>query len=86
MIQWAALIAEYPTLLNAHDVSKEFTDLGTVSPYASEAIFWNLNNYFVIGSNNLVRPKSNITRAECATVVLRLLQKSVLVDVRSKTT
>lgn len=61
---------------------KSFTDYGTQSAWATDAVNFNLNNGFIQGYNGLFNPKSNITRAETSTVVLKLLQKSGLVDVR----
>ncbi|HEX2926277.1 MAG TPA: S-layer homology domain-containing protein, partial [Ruminiclostridium sp.] len=66
------------------DNTKNFTDYGTQSAWATYAVDFNINNGFIEGFNGQFKPKSNITRAETATVVLKLLQKSNLVDVRTK--
>ena len=83
MIQRAAGISEYTDVTTGS--TAKFTDLNTVSDYAKSGMYWNLSNGFIVGHNGLVRPQETISRAECATIVLRLLQKSGLVDVRTQT-
>ena len=61
----------------------EFTDSSSVSSWASEASKWNVGSGLIVGSNRKLRPNDNISRAETATVILRLLQKAELVDVRN---
>lgn len=76
----AAKVAE----LKAQNVSVQgFTDLEQVSAWALEAVSFNTANGLIIGSDGALRPNDGISRAETATVVLRLLQKSKLVDVRT---
>ncbi len=83
MIYNASRLTPYVAVTGA-DNTKSFTDYGTHSAWATDAVNFNLNNGFIQGYNGLFNPKSNITRAETATVVLKLLQKSGLVDIRTK--
>lgn len=83
MIQRAAVVAEFTG--DAGSAAANFPDLSDVSGWAVSAVEFNLNNGLIVGSEGLIRPSDKITRAETATVVLRLLQKAGLVDVRSQT-
>jgi hypothetical protein len=83
MIRRAAVITELRD--QGGNAATDFSDFADVSGWAAEAVAYNLNNGLIVGSYGLIRPNDNITRAETATVVLRLLQKSGLVDVRAKT-
>ena len=58
--------------------------MNEVSVWASDAVSFNLENGLIVGYGGQIRPNDTITRAETATVVLRLLQKVGLVDIRSK--
>ena len=60
-----------------------FSDMDKVSTWASDAVGFNLENDLIVGSGGMIRPQDTITRAETATVVLRLLQKAGLVDIRN---
>lgn len=84
IVQRAAKVAEYPELANAFNITEYYDDLGEVADWASGAVSWNVFNGLIKGADRLVRPTDTITRAETATVVLRLLQNSKLVDVRTK--
>ena len=83
MIYNASRLTPYGEVTGA-DKIKNFIDYGTQSVWATSAVNFNINNGFIQGSNGHFNPKSNITRAETAAVVLRLLQKSGLVDIRTK--
>ena len=83
MIYNASRLTPYAAVTGT-DNTRSFTDYGTQSVWATDAVIFNINNGFIQGYNGLFNPKSNITRAETATVVLKLLQKSGLVDVRTK--
>ncbi|MPM90423.1 hypothetical protein SDC9_137544 [bioreactor metagenome] len=61
-----------------------FYDRNEVSGWAEEAVHFNVANGLIVGSNGLLRPNDTITRAECATVVLRLLQNGGLIDIRTQ--
>ena len=80
MIKNAAKLAGYA---GTGSNSETYSDRNAVSAWASAAVNFNLENGLIVGSGGQIRPKDTITRAETATVVLRLLQKSELVDVRS---
>ena len=60
-----------------------FSDANDVSGWAVSAAQYNVGSGLIVGNNGQLRPNAPITRAESATVVLRLLQKAGLVDVRS---
>jgi len=83
MIYRASKLTPFPTLLNARDLSSEFDDYGTQSSWADEAVAFNINNNLIKGANGKINPKADITRAEVATVVLRLLQRAGLVEIRT---
>jgi hypothetical protein len=81
MVQKAAKVAG---LTGASAVSlTSYKDAGSVSAWANSAVQFNVANGLIVGSNGSLNPTSPITRAETATVILRLLQKSQLIDVRS---
>lgn len=77
----ASKITKYKTPEGVDNTGK-FTDYGTESSWATPAVEFNLNGGLIQGYDGRINPLSNITRAETAAVVLRLLQKSNLVDVR----
>ena len=60
-----------------------FSDAGEVGTWATEAVKFNVGSKLIVGSNGQLRPTDEISRAETATVVLRLLQKAELVDTRT---
>jgi hypothetical protein len=64
---------------NVNDQISKFQDSKGISDYAKEAIAICVKNEIIIGSNNKINPKDNITRAEVATIVRRMLQKANLI-------
>jgi hypothetical protein len=82
MLQRAAKVAEFT---GTTGTLTAFTDAGRVSAWARTAAAFSVGSGLIVGNGGLIRPEDNITRAESAAVILRLLQKSGLVDVRSKT-
>ena len=60
-----------------------FSDANSVSAWATATASWSVGSELFLGNDGKIRPTDLITRAEAATTVLRLLQKSGLVDVRS---
>ena len=80
MLQHAAKLTDYSGTAGALE---GFTDAGSVGTGAQDAAKWNVGSGLIVGSGGLLRPNDNISRAESATVILRLLQKTGLVDVRS---
>ncbi len=80
MLQRASKLTDFIGKTSALSV---FTDSSSVSSWALEACKWNVGSGLIVGSNQKLRPNDNISRAETATVILRLLQKAELVDVRN---
>lgn len=68
--------------VTAADLSK-FTDAGTAGAWARDYVTYNAANKLIVGNQGYLKPNADISRAETAAVVLRLLQKAGLVDVRS---
>jgi hypothetical protein len=60
-----------------------FTDAGSVSSWAKDAVSFNVASGLIVGSDGKLNPTNNITRAETAAVILRMLQHSGLIDVRT---
>jgi hypothetical protein len=83
MVARAAKVAELNGVTTA-DLSK-FSDAATVGAWAREYVTYNVANGLIVGNNGYLKPNADISRAETATVILRLLQKAGLVDVRSAT-
>ena len=84
IIYRASKICGYEEVTGVDNTSK-YTDYGTQTEWATEAVKFNINNGFIEGSDGLIRPQANIKRSESATVILRLLQYSNLVDTRTMT-
>lgn len=82
MLQHAAVVAEYVEVEDTADLSS-FKDSSKVSSWAEDAVAFNVSNGLAVGSDNQLRPTDTITRGECAAVVLRLLQKAGLIDIRT---
>lgn len=62
------------------DMTK-FTDYVNVSIYAKDAVIWNVNSSVIKGkSAETLDPKANITKAEVATVLERILQRAELIQ------
>ena len=51
----------------------DFKDSGSVASYAKDAIDYFIDHGVVLGSNGKINPKSNITRAEMAVILHRVL-------------
>lgn len=64
------------------DVST-FSDVGSVAKWAMDAVALNVGSGLIEGSDGKLMPLDNISRAQTATVILRLLQQAELVDVRT---
>ena len=60
-----------------------FPDTETVSEWALDAVLWNIGSGLVGGTDGSLNPHVNITRAETAVLVLKLLRKAGLVDDRT---
>ncbi|MPM82913.1 Endo-1,4-beta-xylanase A [bioreactor metagenome] len=81
MLQRAAKLTGYMGTVGSLE---NFTDTGSVGTWAQGAAKWNVGSGLIVGSGELLRPNDNISRAESATVILRLLQRTGLVDVRTE--
>ena len=64
-------------------LSYDYADQTAISTWAKDAVEYNLKFGLMKGNNGQLKPRDNITRAEAAVTVLRLLQKSDLIDTRS---
>ena len=80
MLKRAAALTEFNGTSGALD---GFTDADAVSSWAKDAAKWNVGSGLIKGSDGKLNPTAKITRAESATIILLLLQKAGLVDVRS---
>ena len=80
MMQRAAKVAGYAGTTGS---LVSFTDASSVGAWAKSAVEFNVGSGLIQGNAGKLNPNSSITRAETAVVVLRLLQKSGLVDVRT---
>lgn len=73
--QLAAMLTRYAALKN-RDVSaiasiSAYADASNVSNWAVDAMRWAVGEGLIQGSNNTLRPQSNATRAEVATILMR---------------
>lgn len=61
---------------NKADFSK-FSDAVSVNDFAKEAMRWAVGNEIITGKNNgtVLDPQGNATRAECATIIMRFMEK-----------
>ena len=77
--QMAAILYRYATL-KGYDVSQKadlsgYTDAGTISAYASDAMAWANAQGLITGvTNTTLAPKSNATRAQVATILMRFCE------------
>lgn len=82
MVHRAAAITEHAGTTGSLSA---FTDADSISSWALEDAKWNVGSGLIQGKGNgLICGQDNISRAETATIILRLLQKSELVDVRTE--
>ena len=76
--QLAAMLSRYAALKN-RDVSaiasiSAYADASSVSNWAVNAMRWAVGEGLIQGSNNSLRPQSNATRAEVATILMRFCE------------
>ena len=76
--QLAAMLSRYAALKN-RDVSaiasiSAYADASSVSSWAVNAMRWAVGEGLIQGSNNHLRPQSNATRAEVATILMRFCE------------
>lgn len=81
MLQRAAVLTEFAGTSGTLD---SFADADSVGVWARDAAKWSVGSGLIQGSDGKLNPTADITRAESATIILRLLQKAGLVDVRSE--
>lgn len=81
MLQRAAKLTGYLGKAGSLD---GFADEGSINSWAVDAAKWSVGSGLIQGSDGKLNPTANISRAESATVILRLLQKTGLVDGRSE--
>ncbi len=79
----ASLTPHDPKSMSEAAAAAEFTDFTTISPWAKSAAIFNIANNFIVGSNGKIRPQDTISRAESATVAVRLMRYAFLFDVRN---
>ncbi|MFS0724186.1 cadherin-like beta sandwich domain-containing protein [Paenibacillus sp. 1P07SE] len=58
---------------------RAYADHARISPYARQAIAWNVERGIIQGEGGLLRPDAPVTRAQTAAIVLRLLQAMDLI-------
>jgi hypothetical protein len=80
MLRRAAALTEFTGESSSLD---SFADADSVGSWAEDAAKWSVGSGLIQGADGKLNPTANITRAESATIILRLLQKADLVDVRS---
>lgn len=83
IIERAMIITKLKTELTPSEVQenlKLFKDESSISAWAENSAAACINNGIISGSNNNIEPNQNITRAEAAVVIERLLQKSNLIN------
>ncbi|MET0016562.1 S-layer homology domain-containing protein [Oscillibacter sp.] len=80
MLQRAAALTEFTGTSGNLD---SFADANSVGSWARDAAKWSVGSGLIQGTDGKLNPTAKITRAQSATVILRLLQKAGLVDVRS---
>lgn len=78
--QLAAILYRYAAE-KAYDTSqggmaaREFSDWGSVSPYADQAISWAVNAGIISGmGDNTLQPQGNATRAQAATLFMQFME------------
>lgn len=81
MVYRAAAIADYA---GTNGSLSSFSDADTVSSWAALAAQFNVGSGLIVGSDGRLCPHDEISRAETATVVLRLLQTAALIDIRTE--
>lgn len=80
MLQRAAVLTEFAGTVGNLD---GFADADSVGVWAKDAAKWNVGSGLIQGTDGKLNPTASITRAQSAVIILRLLQKAELVDVRS---
>lgn len=80
MISKAMKIAGINTqLINTDNLNKYFADSGDISKWAREGAAISVNGGLFVGNKGMLNPKNNVTRAESATVIIKLLKNAHLI-------
>ena len=79
--QLAAILYRYAQYrgmdVSAQSSLNDFTDGGTASSWAQEALRWALDNGLLSGTGNgLLAPQSTATRAQVAMILMRFLENN----------
>ncbi len=82
MVARAAKLCGMETTSGATGLSG-FEDASQISSWAHDSASFNVHSGLIKGSNGKIESSADITRAETAAVVLRLLQRAGLVDIRT---
>ena len=75
MLYKYACIKDYDVTINGNALNG-YTDKDKVSSYAQEAMKWAVTQGIISGKGEILDPQGNATRAECAAMIMRLLQKN----------
>lgn len=67
------------TSAEANDILAPFADGSAVAQWASQAVAATVKSRLVVGSGNNLRPSANITRAETASIIQRMLIAAKLI-------
>ena len=78
-MQWLLIHGRIYAALKNRDVSaiasiSAYADASNVSNWAVDAMRWATGEGLIQGSNNTIRPQSNATRAEVATILMRFCE------------
>ncbi|EGD46469.1 Na-Ca exchanger/integrin-beta4 [Ruminiclostridium papyrosolvens DSM 2782] len=80
MISKAMKIAGINTqLIDTDNLNKYFADSGNISKWAREGAAISVNGGLFVGNKGMLNPKNNVTRAESATVIIKLLKNAHLI-------
>ncbi len=67
------------TLTNADNLNKNFSDSADISKWAKDGAAICVNSGLFVGNKGMLNPKKNVTRAESATVIIKLLKNAHLI-------
>ena len=79
--QMAVMMYRYANYMGYDTSVKEdfsrFNDAAKVNDFAKEAMQWAVGNGIITGKNNgtALDPQGNASRAECATIIMRFMEK-----------
>ena len=67
-----------PAVENAEETLAAFPDSARVSPFATDALAWAVQNGVISGSNGNLAPTASASRAQIATILMRMDQNGLL--------